>query len=54
MLGEIRTYTLAQFRKFSDAAQRAHRRQLMDMGSVMRATTYDKSSYESFMKRLEG
>lgn len=54
MLGEIRSYTLGQFRRFSDAAQRAHRRQLVDMGNVMRATTYDKNSFGAFMKKLEG
>lgn len=54
VLGEIRGYTLGQFRKFSDAAQRAHRRQLVDMGNVMRATTYDKNSFGAFMKQLEG
>lgn len=54
MLGEIRGYTLGQVRKFSDAAQRAHRRQLVDMGNVMRASTYDKNSFDAFMKQLEG
>lgn len=54
VLSEIRGYTLAQFRKFSDAAQRAHRRHLVDLGNVMRATTYDGNSFGAFMKKLEG
>ena len=46
--------TLAQVRLFTAAAERQYRRRLRDLAVVARAAQYDKSTFEKFLKTLDG
>jgi hypothetical protein len=50
----VRGYTLGQLRTFSEAAERARRRDLIDHAWNLRAAQFDKSGFEEHLKRLDG
>ena len=50
--GEIKAYTLAQVEAFSEAAARGRRRQLADDAVTARATQYDETGFQKYLKTL--
>jgi hypothetical protein len=52
---EIRHYTLAQVRLFSEAASRSYRRSLRDQVAGFRAASQYKSpEFKAYLKKLDG
>jgi hypothetical protein len=51
-LTEIRTYTLAQLRAFTEAAERARKRSRVDELMDLRASQYDGKTFSKYLKKL--
>lgn len=51
-LSDVRGYTLAQLRAFSEAADRARRMELADTLTIQRAATYATADFNALLKRL--
>jgi gamma-glutamylcysteine synthetase len=49
---EVKGYTLRQLREFTDAAERARRRAMVDDLVNLRASQYDKNSYRDYLRKL--
>lgn len=50
----MRGYTLGQLRAFSEAAERARRRDLIDQAWNLRAAQADTKDFEKHLKALDG
>jgi hypothetical protein len=44
---------LAQFRAFTNAAERARRRELKEMAMTLRAAQYDKKGFTDYIRALD-
>jgi len=53
-MADVRGYTLAQLRAFTEAAERGRRRALRDQVVNLRAAKYDKKSFKDYLKKLDG
>ena len=51
-LQDVRGYTLGQLRSFTEAAERAHRRDLADQLATLKAATYPKKEFNAYLKAL--
>lgn len=49
----MKGYTLAQFRAFTAAAEKARRRELLDQAVNIRAGQYDEKSWKKYIKGLD-
>lgn len=49
----MRGYTLMQLRAFTEAAERARRRGLVDQLSNLRAAQYDQKHFTDYLKALD-
>ena len=52
-LQDIRGYTLLQLRTFTEAAERARRRAMVDDLANLRAAQYDNGNYAKYLKALQ-